>query len=218
MRRDMFSPNQAMEMLRVGNNRYANNSPLRPHQDSERRIRTASEGQRPYAAILSCSDSRIPVEIICDRGVGDVFVVRVAGNVVGPDQMGSLEYAVGHLRIPALVIMGHTNCGLMKAAVEKGLLEGNMREMSERLLPSVHKARMHCPVPEGDGLVDLASRHNVWHTIEQTLRTSSLVSEMVQKGILNLIGAFYHIDTGIIEWMGRHDRERDILAAVSKMD
>jgi len=210
------SANQAIEMLRAGNNRFASNSPLHPHQDLERRTRTAADGQRPYATILTCSDSRVPVEIICDTGVGDVFTVRVAGNVSGADQLGSIEYAVGHLGTPVLVIMGHKSCGLAKAVVDTGLLEGNLREMSQRLLLSVQKARNHVPVPKGAGLVDLVSRHNVWYTIEQTLRTSALVRDMVRKGNLKLIGAFYHVDTGIIEWMGRHDREWDILAAASK--
>jgi len=156
------------------------------------------------------------VEIICDSGIGDIFVIRVAGNVIGCHQLGSIEYAVGSLRTPVLVIMGHTRCGLVKAVVEKGLLEGNLREISERVLPSVHKAREHSPPLEGPDLVDLAARHNVWHTIEQTLRASASIREKAREGVLKLIGAFYHIETGIIEWMGRHDKEWDFVGDASE--
>src|SRR5512143_4155712 len=104
------SPDAALAMLQDGNARFAAGKPQHPHQDKARRVQTATKGQTPFATILSCSDARAPVELLFDQGVGDLFVVRVAGNVAGVDEIASMEYAADHLHTPLLVILGHSKC------------------------------------------------------------------------------------------------------------
>src|SRR5688572_3946938 len=108
----------SLMLLKEGNARYASGKSQHPHLDAERRSSTVSQGQEPFATILACSDSRDPVELIFDRGVGDLFVVRVAGNVAGISELASVEYGVGHLNTPLLIVMGHTKCGAVTAVVK----------------------------------------------------------------------------------------------------
>src|SRR5688572_21374670 len=129
---DGVSADDAMKFLRDGNERWANNQPLAPHTDSARR-EDAAQGQKPFATILTCADSRLPVERIFDRGVGDLFVVRVAGNVVSGEVAGSIEYGAEHLNVPLLVIMGHTKCGAVAAAAAGGEPGGNIGTLIEKI-------------------------------------------------------------------------------------
>jgi carbonic anhydrase len=122
-----FTADRAMELLREGNARYVNADPAHPNCGGERRSETASEGQHPFVAVLSCSDSRVPVELVFDRGIGDIFVIRVAGNIaIDRGVIGSAEYAAGHLGVPLLVVMGHTGCGAVKAAISGTPLAGDI--------------------------------------------------------------------------------------------
>ena len=111
-----ISADEALRLLKEGNSRYVDGKPQHPRQDRARRALTAAQGQHPLAAVLTCSDSRVPAEIIFDQGIGDLFVVRVAGNVAATDEIGSIEYAVDHLATPLVVVLGHTQCG----AVDRG--------------------------------------------------------------------------------------------------
>jgi carbonic anhydrase len=236
-----IAPDDAIALLTEGNARYLTNASLHPNMDSSRRSVTASQGQHPFASVLSCSDSRVPVEFLFDRGIGDVFVVRVAGNVLGPSEKGSIEYALDRLGIRLFVVLGHSKCGAVKAVFQEGLLPGNLRPLSEKILCSVDavktrhtKASCSCPSPveiraweqtpvpeasesagaEGeDFLIDEAARLNVWNTIKDTLLLNSRFREKIKDGTIKVTGAFYDIDSGEVAWMGQHPKQAELVGA-----
>lgn len=207
METNWISPDDALRLLHEGCERYAAHKPIHPNRDHDRRADTSSGGQRPFATILACSDSRVPVEVICDAGIGDIFVVRVAGNVVGPSQLGSIEYAIEHLAVPVLVVMAHSNCGAVSAVVHKGILHGNLSSLSERIYPAVLEARKIQPNRTNDQLVDEAAKQNMWNAIENFFKLSALIRNRVKNGSLKIFGAFYDIESGIVDWMGTHPRQ-----------
>jgi carbonic anhydrase len=214
MQPSAITPDAAVKMLEEGNARYLANKQEHPHLGQDRRASTSSEGQRPFATVLSCSDSRVPVELLFDRGIGDVFVVRVAGNVVGPSELGSVEYAVDHLGTPVIVVLGHAQCGAVNAVVKEGLLPGNLRGLSEKILPAVEHTRKQHPGMGDAQLVHESVKTNVWKSIEDAFRASESIREKTKAGQLKVIGAFYHLDAGNVEWMGMHPEQAQLLAAL----
>lgn len=210
MQKTTLTPDQALTMLQEGNQRYAGNSAEHPHADQATRSLTSS-GQHPYATFLSCADSRVPVEILCDAGIGDLFLVRNAGNVVGNNELGSIEYSLDHLGVPLFVVMSHSSCGAVKAVFESGLLDGNLREISERILPAVEAVKNSSPQGNAGELVDEAAKLNMWNAIEDAFKRSEIVRNKVKSGESKVIGAFYDIDKGIIHWLGSHPREQELL-------
>jgi carbonic anhydrase len=211
-----LTPQEALNELRKGNERFASGSAAHPHVDRETLRSTCFSGQHPFACVLGCSDSREPVELIFDQGVGDLFVVRVAGNVLGPSELGSVEYAVEHLGVPVFLVMGHKRCGAVKAVYEHGILSGNLKGLSEKILPAVEKARQAAEAssgerPSDEEIVDEAAKVNVWNAIEEALVNSHAVQTGVRAGSCSVVGAFYCLDTGEIEWMGTHPNQDGIL-------
>lgn len=207
------APDAALTMLREGNTRYANEEIQRPHLSRERRTATSLEGQRPFAAVLSCSDSRVPVELIFDRGIGDIFVVRVAGNVLGSSELASVEYAVHHLGTPLFVVMGHKKCGAIKAVFETGALEGNLRTLSDKILSAVRQAKHDAAQTAEHAQLDEAARINVWNAIGDALASSRIIREKVRDGELMVVGSLYDVHTGQVEWMGQHQAQGRFLAS-----
>jgi len=206
---------KALNELRAGNNRFVSGETTHPHTDKET-LRTSIGGQHPFAFILSCSDSRVPVDLIFDRGVGDLFVVKVAGNVFGDDEIGSAEYAVEYLETPLLVVMGHNDCGMVKAVYEHGVLQGFLNAISKKIFPAVEAARTSEAAGNELGkplfnAVDRAARINVWNAVEDALRISPVIRSRVKAGLCQLVGAFYWINTGEIDWMGQHPKQGEIL-------
>lgn len=194
---------EAMKLLREGNERWVNNQPQAPNTDSARREETAA-GQKPFVTVLTCADSRLPVERIFDRGVGDVFVVRVAGNVMTPEVAGTIEYGAEHLHVPLLVVMGHTKCGAVAAAASGAQVEGNVSSLVERIAPAVSRAKQQDPTLGANELAALSVRENVWQGIFDLLRTSKEARHLVQEGKLRVVGAVCDISTGKVEWLGGH--------------
>lgn len=203
----------ALRLLQKGNARYIAGGFDRPHQDQFRRIRTSQEGQRPFAVILSCSDSRVPVELIFDRGIGDIFVIRASGNVMGDNEMASIEFALDRLETPLVVVMGHSRCGAVKAVVEHGVLPGHLRVFSERILPAVEQARSKNEGLRGDLLLTEAVKANVWQAIETGLTASALIAARTLNGMLQVVGAYYDIETGVVHWLGSHPLQAILLGA-----
>src|SRR5690242_10808040 len=142
------SPEEALRLLIEGNRRFISGQRLHPHQDADRRESSAEDGQRPFAVLFGCSDSRLAAEIIFDQGLGDLFVVRTAGHVIGPEVLGSIEYGVAVVEAPLVAVLGHDSCGAVAAAMaamaDGTMPPGFMREVVERVLPSV------LAVPDGD--------------------------------------------------------------------
>jgi carbonic anhydrase len=211
MQMDGIAPDEALSMLQQGNARYVSGRLEHPNMGLERRLFTASEGQRPFAACLSCADSRVPVELIFDRGIGDIFVVRVGGNVLGRSELASLEYASDYLGIRLILVLGHTHCGTLHAVFEKGLRDGNLRPLALKILPAVEKANKEFPGESSGKRVLEAVKSNVWNTVADTFSSSKLIREKVRNLELKIIGAFYDLETGQVNWMGQHPRQEKLL-------
>jgi len=179
--------------------------------DAERRTETATNGQRPFVTMLSCSDSRVPLELDDDQGIGDIFVVRVAGNVCGVHEMGSIEYGVDHVGTPLLVILGHTQCGAVTAAATGAEVHGHIRPLVEKIAPAVSKAQAAHSGLHGEDLVPAATEANVWHAAEELFRHSPETRHLVQAGKLKLVGAIYDVKSGQVKWLGEHPQQSRLL-------
>ena len=204
-----ISPDEALRVLKEGNARYVDGKLQHLHQGPERRALTSGQGQHPLAAVLSCSDSRVPPEIIFDQGLGDIFVIRVAGNVAATDEIGSIEYAVDHLAVPLVVVLGHSQCGAVTAVVDDTKLPPNIAHLLEPIKPAVNKAREANPEAAKDVLLKAAITGNVWQAVEDMLRLSPIIRDKVRDGQAQVMGALYDIDSGQVQWLGPHpDQEK----------
>lgn len=208
------TPDQAWLMLREGNARYVNSAPEAPNTSAARRAELAS-GQNPFAIILSCADSRVPVEYAFDRGIGDLFVIRVAGNVSDTDEIGTIEYGVGHLHAPLVVVMGHTSCGAVKAVASGAEVHGSIPGLVDNIIPAVEWVKKNRPELTGDALVSAAIEANVWRSIDDLISRSSEVRESVASGNAKVIGAVYDIETGRVRWLGEHPYQDSLLSDAS---
>jgi carbonic anhydrase len=184
-------PGQALAQLVEGNKRFQSNKPINPNQDAARREATLAT-QRPFAVIVACADSRVPPEILFDQGIGDLFVVRVAGNVVGPLEMESIEYATKVLGCSCLIVMGHERCGAVHAVVEGTTTD--IRFISQLIHPAVIKARAH----HKHDVLESAIRYNAQNVRDFCLE-SSIISELVSQKKLTIQAAYYNFDTGFVE-------------------
>jgi len=189
------SADAALAELKAGNGRYVAKKYQRPHQTATRQHELAA-GQHPHCAILTCADSRVPPEIVFDEGLGDIFDVRVAGNVAGDDEIASLEYAAEHLHVPLVVVLGHTQCGAVSAALEGGTLPGKLPNLMAALRPAVDQSA-HEP---GDRL-DNAVRDNVVLVVEQLRAAKPVLADRVATGKLRIVGAVYSLETGKVAWL-----------------
>jgi len=205
-------PDEALQMLIAGNSRFlarlAGEKVITPHLDKNRLLLANAGDQKnyAYATILSCSDSRVPVEAIFDAGIMDIFVIRVAGNVANMDELGSSEYGTGHVFTPVLVVLGHTGCGAVttvtKACLgEKMELESHIPPMVAPIKPAVQRAIENNPALPGLQVVPKAIEENVWQAIETMLRESESVRKQVQAGDVKLIGAIYNLGTGKVDFL-----------------
>ena len=189
------SADAALAELKAGNAHHVAKTYERPHQTAARQLVLAS-GQSPHCAILTCADSRLPPEIIFDKGLGDIFDVRVAGNVAGDAETASLEYAAEHLHVPLVVVMGHTQCGAVSAALEGGTLPGKLPSLMAAIRPAVDQS-----AHEPGNRLDNAVRDNVVHVVEQLRAAKPVLSDLVATGKLRIVGAVYSLETGKVEWL-----------------
>ena len=189
--------NEALSKLMEGNKRFISGG-LATKDNGDTRRKELSMGQHPSAIVVTCSDSRVPPEIIFDQGLGDLFVVRSAGNVLDPILVGSIEYAVEHLHAPLLIILGHDKCGAVSAALEtKERTEDNIESILRKILPAVKKATARGGTK--DGILNNAIRENVLLQQKYLLRKSPVVKKLIESGDLKVVAGIYHIDSGAIE-------------------
>lgn len=193
------APDAALKMLKEGNARFVAGKTIHPRQDQARRTET-SGGQHPFATILSCSDSRDPVEVTFDEGIGDLFVVRVAGNVAHTDEIATLEYGSEHLGARLIMVMGHTKCGAVTAVVNGDKLDGSLPELVDHIVPAAERAK--ASGAKGDQLIQAAIKENVWQSIKDVMARSEIIREMVKKGQVQIVGGIYDIQTGAVEFLG----------------
>lgn len=206
----------AQGKLVQGNARYVGAQALHPGQTAARRIETATQGQKPFATIISCADSRVPVELIFDQGIGDIFVVRDAGNVCGPLEIGSTEYAVEHLHTPLVVVLGHTQCGAVSAAVAGGHAPGCIGALVAKIEPALAAVRHAQPGLKADGLIAATVEANVWQSMRDLIAGSEILREGLAEGKIAVVGAVYNISDGKVSWLGPHPRQKELLAATAE--
>lgn len=187
------SPEDVLKRLMEGNRRFALDAPVGPDRSQNHRLEIA-EGQKPFAIIVTCSDSRLPPELIFDQGFGDVFVVRSAGNVVDDVALGSIEYALDHLGVKLIVVLGHTRCGAVKATLEGGELTGHLPAIAALIVPAVEKAR----AKSGD-LMPNAVRANVKMVAQKIVNAAPGLAEKVEDGEIGVIGGVYDLESGKVE-------------------
>ncbi|QNA76413.1 carbonic anhydrase [Streptomyces sp. So13.3] len=190
----ILTPSEAFELLLAGNQRFVAGEQQHPNQDAARRAETAA-GQRPFAVLFGCSDSRLAAEIIFDRGLGDLFVVRTAGHVAGPEVLGSIEYGVSVLDCPLVVVLGHDSCGAVaatRAALVDGLgTTGYVRDVIERVTPSVLAARAAGLTGDDDFIAE-----HVRQTVDLLLDRSRVLADGVATGRTAVVGLSYRLADG----------------------
>lgn len=190
---------QALQKLMDGNARFVSGDVEHPNQSAERRDEVIA-GQHPFAIVVGCSDSRIPPEIIFDQGIGDIFVIRTAGEVMDNATIASIEYAAEHLSVPLVVVLGHDSCGAVKATVEGGEAPGHLGCLVEAIQPAVDEAAEgSINETSEDDLLDACIDANVVNIVDQLETSEPLLSELVEEGELTIVGARYHLDSGEVE-------------------
>ena len=192
---EKITPDSVLAELKTGNGRHVGHRYQHPHETLDRRRQLVS-AQHPHAEILSCSDSRVPPEIVFDQGLGDLFIVRVAGNVASDTELGSLEYGAEHLHVPLIVVLGHESCGAVTAAVQGGPPEGHIAALIDLIKPAVEKTRGLSGDP-----VENAVRMNVEMVVKQLRSSTPLLSELVAQRKVRIVGAVYSIETGSVTWL-----------------
>ena len=191
-----ISRDEAFKKLIEGNARFTEGKQAQKDLGSTRRTEL-TKGQHPFAVILSCSDSRVPPEHIFDQGLGDIFVVRVAGNIAGPIELGSVEYAVEHLGVPLVFVLGHQSCGAVKAAVEGGKPEGSIGSIVEKILPAVAAAKAR--VKDKDKLLDEAILENTKNMAKTLTQESAIIKHLVDSKKIKIAAGVYNLATGKVE-------------------
>ena len=191
---DSISPNRAVEMLKEGNQRFLEKN--EHDRDLHIQVQNTSNGQFPYAVVLSCIDSRVPVELVFDQGVGDVFSARVAGNIINEDILGSIEYACGVAGSKAILVLGHTKCGAVTAAC-KGVELGNITALLSKVKPAISNIKER----DGDVEVEEVTKANVHQSIKEIRENSSMLADLENEGKIKIVGAVYHVEDGRVSYL-----------------
>lgn len=196
-----MTPEKALQFLKEGNVRFQNN--LQANRNLLQQVNETKDGQFPFATILSCIDSRVSAELVFDQGLGDIFSIRIAGNFVNQDILGSMEFACKLAGTKLIVVLGHTACGAIKGACDDAKL-GNLTSMLAKIKPAVEAVKE----PQNTSLrnsansefVDKVSAKNVQLTIDRIMKESDVLSEMQSNGEINIVGAMYDINTGTVNF------------------
>jgi len=184
-----ITPDEALRLLMNGNNRFSNNKRRYKNQGSIR-LQEVAKGQKPFASILGCADSRVPAEIVFDQGLGDLFVCRVAGNIATPEEIGSLEFGSLVLGSKVIMVLGHERCGAVDAAIKGSPVPGQIGSLLESIKPAVEKSQRR----PGDKLENTC-KANILLQVEK-LKASPVLSELIKSNKLKIVGGYYDLDTG----------------------
>lgn len=195
-----LTPESVLKRLKEGNVHFVNNTITA--RDHSAMVRNAVKGQYPKAVIISCIDSRIPVEDVFDKGIGDLFVGRVAGNFVNEDLLGSIEYGCKISGAKLIVILGHESCGAIKATIDDVKL-GNITNMLNKIKPAVINSQNFEgeKTSKNDAFVELVAKNNIINTIETVKTKSHILKEMIDNGSIKIVGAYYNIKTGEVNFL-----------------
>ncbi|HEX2922246.1 MAG TPA: carbonic anhydrase family protein [Bacteroidales bacterium] len=192
---DKITPGMALEYLKEGNERFVQN--LRLHRDYLQQVNSTSEGQFPFATILSCIDSRTSAELIFDQGLGDIFSIRIAGNILNDDILGSMEYACNIVKTKIIVVLGHTNCGAIISACNK-IEVGHLTTLLDKIKPAIKDETSVTDCRNGANMafVEKVSIRNVHRTLGQVREKSSILRLLERNGDIIITGAMYNVETG----------------------
>ena len=190
---EKINADKALEKLLAGNKRFMSKNFYHPNQTKERQKEVIRE-QSPFAAILGCSDSRVPPEIIFDQGIGDLFVIRIAGNILSDAIKGSMEYAAGYLHVKLIIVLGHSNCGAVSAAITRGELYFNITSIVNYILPSVQKAK-----DMNGNFHENTIKLNILKSVEQLKKTPPILNKLSEQGEIKITGAYYDLESGSVE-------------------
>ena len=201
----MISARDALERLRDGNRRFVSDTRSSQTLTSQTRRAELATGQEPFAIVLGCSDSRVPAEIVFDQGLGDLFVIRVAGNIVAPSQVGSVEFAAARFGTPLVVVLGHSQCGVVLATLEElqqptEQRSRNLRSIVDRVRPSVEALLATDLRHDPAALVRQAVRANIRASTDHLRHGSADLEQLIQAGQLLVVGAEYSLETGVVEF------------------
>ena len=196
-----ITPLDAIEILKQGNQRFINN--LREHRNLLQQINETRDGQWPFAAILSCVDSRTSAELIFDQGLGDVFSIRIAGNIVNTDILGSMEFACKVVGSKLIVVLGHSKCGAVKGACDHVEM-GNLTELLAKLQPAVYEEKTFTNPAERNAanaqFVENVAAINVRRSVKAIVSRSFILEQMIEKGEIAIIGGMHNLETGAVEF------------------
>jgi carbonic anhydrase len=197
---------EALARLRAGNRRYVSGDTGDERITHASRRSELTDGQEPFAIVLGCSDSRVPAEIVFDQGLGDLFVIRVAGNVVAPSQVGSVEFAAERLGTRLVVVLGHTRCGAIQATLEELTRPGevqsrNLNSIVLRIRPSVEALLASDLRHDPEALVREAVRANIRASVDQLRHGSEVLEQLIESRGLKVVGAEYCLETGVVEFL-----------------
>jgi carbonic anhydrase len=190
-----ITPRKALEILKEGNHRFINN--LKAHRNLLEQVNETSDGQWPFATILSCIDSRTSAELIFDQGLGDIFSVRIAGNIVNTDILGSMEFACKIAGSKLIVVLGHSKCGAVKGACDHVEM-GNLTELLSKIQPAIYQenSTKENRTSTNEIFVENVSSINVKRNVKNLIERSFVLEEMVEKGLIGIVGAMHDIETG----------------------
>ncbi len=201
----MIAAQEALERLREGNRRFVHDVRGRDTLASDTRRRDLAAGQEPFAIILGCSDSRVPAEIVFDQGLGDLFVIRVAGNIVAPSQVASVEFAAERFSTRLVVVLGHSNCGAILATIEElgrppKEQSRNLRSIVDRIRPSVEALLASDRQYHQDSLVQEAVRANIRVSANHLRHGSEILEQLIRHDALLVVGGEYSLETGVVDF------------------
>ena len=206
----MISAQEALERLKEGNRRFVSEDWSTQTLPSGTRRREVAAGQQPFAIILGCSDSRVPAEMVFDQGLGELFVIRVAGNIVAPSQIGSVEFAAERFGTRLVIVLGHSKCGAIQATVEElerpsGMRSPNLRSIVDRVRPSVEELLQTDLRSNREALLHHAGRANIRASAAHLRHGSQTIEEMIARNGLLVVGAEYSLETGIVDFFDEWD-------------
>ncbi len=195
-----LTADMVLEQLKEGNERFMNNTLTARNHSAQ--VRNSVKGQYPKAVVLSCLDSRIPVEDVFDKGIGDIFVARVAGNFANPEILGSMEFGCNVAGAKLILVLGHQHCGAVKASIDNVRI-GNITKLTTGIRPAVEMSAdfKGDKSSKNDEYVHYVGKKNVLHTLDYIRKNSAILKEMEEKGEIKLVGAMYHMETGKAEFL-----------------
>jgi len=203
----MISAQEALDRLRDGNQRFISGFANKGSKHNNYRRAVTAESQNPFAIILGCSDSRVPAEIVFDQGLGDLFVIRVAGNIVAPSQIGSVEFAASSFGTPLVVVLGHSQCGAVLAALNHTRKQPaqeqseSSRSIVDRIRPVVEPLLGSAIASEPDALLESAIKANVQASVDKLRHGSKILEQLIDNEKLQIVGAEYSLETGAVEYI-----------------